>query len=95
MSQLILNIVTRARVARYSVADAITASAHHAARRAFERVTREQTGQDMVEYAGVLLVVAIIVAAVVASPIGGDVKDAVSSLISSITNGNCPNNKQC
>lgn len=91
MSDLILHLVTRARVARHSAAQTLAAGAHQA----YDRFTREQTGQDMVEYAGVLLVVAIIIAAVVASPIGSMVSDAVTSLVSSITNGNCPNNKKC
>ncbi|MBV8998502.1 MAG: hypothetical protein JO304_05555 [Solirubrobacterales bacterium] len=95
MSDLILNLAARARVARHATAQTLAAAARHAARQAADRFTREQTGQDMVEYAGVLLVVGIIVAAVVASPIGNMVSDAVSSLVNDITTGSCPKSGKC
>lgn len=91
MSDLIIRFAAFTRVARHSAAEAVVSSAH----RAYERFTREQTGQDMIEYAGVLLVVAIVVAAVVASPIGSTVSDAVTNLVNDITSGSCPKSGKC
>jgi Flp pilus assembly pilin Flp len=90
MSDLILHIATRARVARHSVARTLAATMHSAARNACERATREQTGQDMVEYAGVLLVVALIIFAVASTPIGSTIANGVSSLVNTILSGSQP-----
>ncbi len=88
MSQLILHIASRARVARRSAAETFAAVAH----RTYQRVTREQTGQDMVEYAGVLLVVALIIAAVVATHLDTTISTAVTNLVNDITSGKKPAN---
>jgi len=83
MSDFITRTTTRAQVELYSFSRALVAYASRAA----QRVTREQTGQDMVEYGGVLLVVSVIVAAVVATPIGSDVAKGVSGLVQDILTG--------
>jgi Flp pilus assembly pilin Flp len=86
MSDLILHIATRAQVARYSAVQAISATAG----RAYQRFTREQSGQDMVEYAGVLLIVALIIAAVAASPLGDTIKNGISGLVNDVLHGTNP-----
>lgn len=88
MSQLVLHIASSARVARRSAAGTLAACA----RRTYERLTREQTGQDMVEYAGVLLVVALIIAAVVATHLDTTIGNAVSGFVTDITSGKKPAN---
>jgi len=86
MSQLVLHIASRARVARHSAAETFATCAN----RTFKRFAREQTGQDMVEYAGVLLVVALIIAAVVASGLDTTVKNGISGLVNDILSGKKP-----
>ncbi|MBV9838861.1 MAG: hypothetical protein JO156_12125 [Solirubrobacterales bacterium] len=95
MSDLILSLATRARIARHSFTRTAVETFVSSAQKAHRRFAREQTGQDMVEYAGVLLVVGIIIAAVVASPVGAMVSDAVSSLVNDITTGSCPKGGKC
>jgi hypothetical protein len=86
MSDLILRSTTRAKVARHCAKTALV----DFSRRTAERLNREQTGQDMVEYAGVLVIVAIIIMAVVGiadSGIAQPIIHGIESRISSIFGG--------
>jgi Flp pilus assembly pilin Flp len=53
-------------------------------RRVVERLSREQTGQDLVEYGGILILVAAIITALFATGIVSDVSTFVKSAVSSI-----------
>lgn len=53
-------------------------------RRVAERLSREQTGQDLVEYGGILILVAAIIAAMFQLGIISDVKSFVSSAVNNI-----------
>lgn len=89
MSDLILRNTVRAQSTLHSIPSAARTLCHRAA----ERFRREQTGQDMVEYGGVLLVVAIIVAAVAASPIGTTISTNVTTLVNDVFSGTRPPTK--
>jgi Flp pilus assembly pilin Flp len=57
MSDFTLNTVARLQVAKQTVRDAMVTGA----RRAAERFRREQTGQDVLEYSGLIVFVAIVI----------------------------------
>ncbi len=86
MSDLILRSATRTELVRYRAAEAIV----DYARRVVQRARAEQTGQDMVEYAGVLVVVAVLIGAVagviggVAGPLVADINKAITSVFSKL-----------
>ncbi len=84
MSDLILRTTTRTQVAATSFSTALAAYA----RRATERLGREQTGQDLVEYAGVILIVSVIIAAVVGSGLASTISGGISKLVSDVLAGN-------
>ena len=73
MSDFMLSTVSRVQVARHTMVEALVGYAQAVG----ERARREQTGQDMVEYAGVLIVVAAVVLACV--QLGPTVVSALSS----------------
>lgn len=79
MSDLILRTTTRAEIARYNITQTLRA--------AVERVAGEEHGQDLVEYAGILVIVAGIVAAVVALNIPQDINNKVKPLVTKILGG--------
>jgi len=54
------------------------------ASRAAERLRRDQRGQDLVEYGGILILVAAIIAAMFQLGIVSDVKQFVSSAVNAI-----------
>lgn len=53
-------------------------------RRVVERLSREQAGQDLVEYGGILILVAAIMAAMVQLGIISDIKSFGSSAVNNI-----------
>ena len=61
-------------------------------RRVAERFSREQTGQDLIEYGGILILVAAIIAALLATGIVSDVKNFVSSAVDNIIGGSAQTN---
>jgi Flp pilus assembly pilin Flp len=61
-------------------------------RRAAGRLRREQSGQDLIEYGGILILVAAIIAALLASGIVGDVSKFVSSAVDNIVGGAAASN---
>jgi len=50
------------------------------------RIFRAERGQGVIEYVGILAIIAIIVIAVASSPIGATVRDAFTNQVSRITN---------
>jgi Flp pilus assembly pilin Flp len=83
MSELMLRTAVFTRVTVYSMAHALAGAAHQAG----ERFRREQTGQDMVEYGGVLLLVALIVGALIASQIPTHVANLLTSAADNVFSG--------
>ncbi|MBV8999717.1 MAG: hypothetical protein JO304_11690 [Solirubrobacterales bacterium] len=83
MSDLILRTATRSRIELRSVAQRLAESAG----RAVTRFQREQTGQDMVEYAGVLLVISVIIAAVSATGVWSGLVSGIGTLINDVIGG--------
>lgn len=84
MSNLVLMGASRVAVARYRVVEALVGYGQDVVARA----RREQSGQDMVEYAGVLIVVAAILVAMltfakpIAQAIGNGIEQEVSKIFS-------------
>jgi Flp pilus assembly pilin Flp len=60
-------------------------------RRAAERL-RDPSGQDLIEYGGILILVAAIITALLATGIVTDVKSFVSSAVDSIIGGTAKSN---
>jgi Flp pilus assembly pilin Flp len=83
MSDVILRSSVRTQVTVHRLVDGLAAYGARVAKRS----RREQTGQDILEYAGMLALVALIIAAVIAVHIPTKVGDAVSSAVTSILGG--------
>lgn len=83
MSELIIRTAVVTRVTAFSMAQALAGAAHQAG----ERFRREQTGQDMVEYGGVLLLVALIVGALIASQIPTHVANLLKAAADNVFSG--------
>lgn len=58
-----------------------------AGERVAARLRREQTGQDVIEYAGMIVLVAAIIVAVIQIGLPGKVSNAVSKAVNSIFGG--------
>jgi Flp pilus assembly pilin Flp len=82
MSDVVLRTVTRSQVAVYSARHRLGVLARRVARR-----LEDQTGQDLIEYAGVLAIIALIIGAIFATGFWNTVRDAVTNTINSILNG--------
>jgi Flp pilus assembly pilin Flp len=87
MSDIIVRSTARARVERHQFAAGLAEFGRRTVQRAVDRFQREQTGQDMVEYAGVVLIVALIIGAVFASGIGNTISSGLSSLVNDVLSG--------
>ena len=83
MSDLMLRTATRSRIELRAAARRLADYAHRAA----ERVQREQTGQDMVEYAGVLLVVSVIIALIAVSGAWSALDKGITTLVGDVLGG--------
>jgi Flp pilus assembly pilin Flp len=57
-------------------------------RRAAARLRREQSGQDLIEYGGILILVAAIIAALFAIGIPGDIATFVKTAVNNIIGSN-------
>jgi Flp pilus assembly pilin Flp len=82
MSDVVLRTVTRSQVAAYS--------ARHRLGVLARRVTRrlgDQTGQDLIEYGGVLAIIALIIGAIFATGFWSTVRDTITNTINSILSG--------
>jgi Flp pilus assembly pilin Flp len=83
MSDLMLRTAVITRVTVFSMAQALAGAAHQAG----ERFRREQTGQDMVEYGGVLLLVALVVGALIQSQIPGHIANLLGAAANNVFSG--------
>ena len=83
MSDLILRTTVTARVTAHGAAGALARLANKAA----SRFRREQTGQDLVEYGGVLLVVALIIGAIIATDLPTHIANLIKSAVDNVFNG--------
>lgn len=83
MSEFILRKTAGTQVALYSVSNMLAGIARQAA----ERFQREQTGQDLVEYGGVLAIIALVVGALFATGFWSTVASDVTSTVNSILSG--------
>lgn len=61
-------------------------------RRAAERLRHEQRGQDLIEYGGILILVAAIIAALLATGIVGDVATFVKTAVNNIVGNSAVSN---
>jgi len=84
MSDLMQRTAIRSRIELHAAAHRLAEYAHRAA----ERFQREQTGQDMVEYAGVLLVVSVIIALIAATGVWQPLATGIGTLIGDVLKGN-------
>jgi hypothetical protein len=80
MSDLTLHTVVRSQVALRSARQALAAGA----RRAGQRLTREQTGQDVLEYTGLIVFVAAAVALMFGLDIPQKIVEAMASAMNSV-----------
>jgi Flp pilus assembly pilin Flp len=83
MSDLILRTAVKTRVTTYDVAEALARRTSETA----ERFRREQTGQDLVEYGGVLLVVALIIGAIIATSLPDHIANLIKSAVDNVFSG--------
>jgi Flp pilus assembly pilin Flp len=83
MSDLMLRTAVITRVNAYSMVHAVARSAQAVV----ERFQREQTGQDMVEYGGILLVVALVIAAMISLNVPHHIASLVSSAADNVFSG--------
>lgn len=83
MSDLILRTTVTARVTASGAVGALARLANKAA----VRFRREQTGQDLVEYGGVLLVVALIIGAIIATDLPTHIANLIKSAVDNVFSG--------
>ena len=83
MSDLILRTTVNARVTAYGAVGALARLASKAA----ARFRREQTGQDLVEYGGVLLVIALIIGAIIATDLPTHIANLIKSAVDNVFSG--------
>ncbi len=83
MSDLMLRTAVATRINAYSLAHALANSAQQAT----ARFRREQTGQDMVEYGGVLLLVALVIGALITSGMPGHVAGLLKAAVDNVFSG--------
>jgi hypothetical protein len=84
MSDLTLHTVIKLQVAARSTAVATAQAIGTGARRAADRFKREQTGQDVLEYTGLIVFVALIVTLLFALDIPTKMADAIVSAANSV-----------
>ncbi|MGH2886856.1 MAG: hypothetical protein ACRDPA_29890 [Solirubrobacteraceae bacterium] len=83
MSEFILRKTLGAHLALSSAADMLANYAHQAG----ERFRREQTGQDLLEYGGVLAIVALLIGALYATSFWTEVASTIHTAIDNIVSG--------
>lgn len=83
MSDITLRTAARTHIA----VSRFTSTLVQYAQRAAERAEREQTGQDVIEYAGLVVLVAALIAALFVLHIDTTVKNAVSKALTGIFGG--------
>lgn len=83
MSDLILRTAVNTRITAYSAAGALACRANQVA----ARFRREQTGQDLIEYGGVLLVVALIIGAIIQTSLPTHIANLIKSAVDNVFSG--------
>ena len=83
MSDVMLRKSVQAKLALAAASEAIAGYMRSAAARA----RREQTGQDLVEYAGIIVLIAAIVIAIGVSGLGQSIGNTIKNDINSVLNG--------
>lgn len=78
MSDIMISTASRAQVAYYSFTQKLVEYA--------KRLEREQVGQGMVEYGGVILIIALIIATVFASGLDNTISSKVQSMVNHVFN---------
>ena len=82
MSDLMLQKSVQTKLVLVAVSAALTGYVRSLA----ARVGPDESGQDLVEYAGIIILVAIIIGAIGISPLGSLIGNTISSKITSIVN---------
>jgi hypothetical protein len=88
MSNLTLYAVSRLQVTKHATRQAIVAGAVAGARRVTDRFRREQTGQDILEYSGLIVLVAGLVAVLFAINFPETVATAVGNALNAAFQNN-------
>jgi Flp pilus assembly pilin Flp len=83
MSDLALRTATRTQLALYSATAMIAAYAG----RATERLHREESGQDLIEYAGIVVLIAAIITAIGVSGLGASIGNTIKNDVTNILAG--------
>ncbi len=83
MSDLTLRTAARTKVTFQQMTSALAL----VGQRAGERLRREQTGQDVIEYSGLIVLIAALIVALFALHIDTTVSNAVKAALSSIFGG--------
>jgi Flp pilus assembly pilin Flp len=78
-----LRTASRSQIELHAAAQRLADYMH----RAGTRLQRDQTGQDMVEYAGVLLVVSVIISLIAVTGVWNPLVNAIKGLIGDVTTG--------
>lgn len=78
MSDIMISTASRATVAYYSFTQKLAEYA--------KRLEREQLGQGMVEYGGVILIIALIIATVFTSGLDTTIKTKVTDMVNHVFN---------
>lgn len=87
MSELSLRTVTRAQVALRHARHSLRNHAVVGVRRAADRLRREQTGQDVLEYAGMIVLVAVVIALLFSLHVPTTVAHAIANAVNAIVSG--------
>jgi hypothetical protein len=83
MSNLMLRTASRSQLELHAAARRLADYMQRAA----ARVQREQTGQDMVEYAGVLLVVSVIISLIAVTGVWSPLVKGIGNLVNDVISG--------
>jgi Flp pilus assembly pilin Flp len=87
MSELSLRTLTRTQVALRYARHSIRKHAVASARRVGDRFRREQTGQDVLEYAGMIVLVAVVIALLFSLNVPNTVGTAIANAVNAIVSG--------
>jgi hypothetical protein len=84
MSDITLRTAVYAKVTGRAMARSVASGAARGAARAADRLRREQTGQDVLEYVGMIVLVAAVIALLFGLDLPQKAADAVASAVNSI-----------
>lgn len=84
MSDLTLQLVVRAQVTGRALARSAAKPVARGASRVAHRLHREQTGQDVLEYAGMIVLVAAVIALLFTLDLPQKVASAIASAVNSV-----------